>query len=297
VRENAGVDRSRALAEFLRSRRERLAPGDVGLPDSPRRRTPGLRREDVAWLADMSVEYYTRLEQGRKLHPSAQVVDALSRALRLGVDERRYLTTLATPDGADPMATDAGDLTDPGHVRHGVRQLIEHLDHLPCVVLTRYFDIVAWNRLYAALVVDLGALPSCERNLLRLMVLDPAVRERYVNLEEMVRYSVAQLRATAVLDPDSPRLSALVAGLSARSEVFREAWASHDVAAKRYGHKVIRHPEVGTVHLDYEVMPADDQVLVIHTPEPGSPSAAALEFLGVVAGEADLAGERFSRDH
>ncbi|MGL5930022.1 MAG: helix-turn-helix transcriptional regulator [Dermatophilaceae bacterium] len=240
----------------------------------------------------MSVEYYTRLEQGRKLHPSTQVVDALSRALRLDVDERRYLATLATPEGADPVPSEESDATD---VRRGVRQLLGHLDHLPCVVLTRYFDVVAWNRLYAALIVDLGSLPRCERNLLRLLVSDPAVQERYVNLDEMVRYSVAQLRAAAVLDPDSPSLSALVAELSARSQLFRTAWASQDVAAKRYGRKVVRHPDVGSVSLDYEVMPVDDvgdQVLVIHTPEPGSPSAAALEFLAVIAGENDLAGGR-----
>ncbi|MGL5818761.1 MAG: transcriptional regulator, partial [Phycicoccus sp.] len=205
------------------------------------------------------------------------------------VDERRYLATLAAPEGADPVPVVARQL------RRGVQQLLGHLEHLPCVVLTRYFDVVAWNRLYAALVVDPGPLPQCERNLLRLMVLEPLVRERYGNLEEMVHHSVAQLRVTAVLDPDSPRLSALVAELSAGSELFRSVWASHDVAVKRHGRKVVRHPDVGTVHLDYEVMPVDDagdQMLVIHTPEPGSPSAAALEFLAVVAGETDLAGGR-----
>ncbi|MGL5809617.1 MAG: helix-turn-helix transcriptional regulator [Nocardioides sp.] len=283
------MDRNTALAEFLRTRRARLTPTDVGLPDSPRRRTPGLRREDVARLADVSVEYYTRLEQGRKLHPSAQVIDALARALRLGYDERHYLARVAAPGSGEDA------LSGRQQVRPGVLQLLSYLDHLPCLVMDRYFEVLTWNRLAAALIFDFDLVPCCERNLLRLLVLDERVRSRYVNFAEVVRRAVAQLRAVAVLDPDAPALAALVGELSVKSEVFRAAWASHDVRMNRFGRKVIRHPEVGVMELDYEVlMPGDTSgpFLVIHSVEPGTSSATALELLSVIAEERDGRSDR-----
>jgi transcriptional regulator with XRE-family HTH domain len=278
--DTVGMDRSKALAEFLRTRRARLLPSDVGLPDSPRRRTPGLRRDDVARLADVSVEYYTRLEQGRKVRPSPTVVDCLARALRLQPDERDYLAALAMPEA---IGSDA-----PSHapVRHGLRQLLAHLDHLPCVVLGPYCEVLAWNRLAAALMVDFGCVPMCQRNILRLLVLDERMRSRYVNFEEVLRRAVAQLRAVAVQCPDDPALTSLVGELCVKSEHFREAWARHDVAMNRYGTKIIRHPEVGEIELSYEVLNpggASGPYFVIHTVEPGSPSATALELLAVIA--------------
>jgi transcriptional regulator with XRE-family HTH domain len=277
------VNRNLALADFLRARRARLTPADVGLPDSPRRRTPGLRREDVARLADVSVEYYTRLEQGRKLRPSHQVIDALVRALRLSNDERHYLAAIASPgSGADP-------LLEREQVRPGIVRLLRHLDHLPCVVMGRYFEILKWNQLAAALIFDFERVPCEERNLLRLLILEERVRSRYVNFAEVVQRATAQLRAVAVVDPTAPELCALVQELSAKCEVFRDAWHSQDVKMNRYGKKTLNHPEVGLVELEYEVlMPGESSgpFLVIHTVEPGSPSATALELLRMITREA-----------
>jgi transcriptional regulator with XRE-family HTH domain len=291
VGETAPMDRSEALSEFLRSRRARLLPADVGLADSPRRRTPGLRRDDVARLADVSVEYYTRLEQGRKLRPSPSVVDALARALNLEPDERNYLAALAAPDGAGP-----GDARRCS-VRPGLRQLLDNLDHLPCMVLGPYCEVLAWNRLAAAVIFDFGSVPVCQRNILRLLVLDERVRSRYVNFDEVVQRAVAQLRAVAVQWPDDPALTSLVGELCVKSEDFRDAWARHDVAMNRHGTKRILHPLVGEIELSYEVLNPGDPggpFVVIHTVEPGSASETALQLLAVVADEnlpIDVVGE------
>jgi transcriptional regulator with XRE-family HTH domain len=273
------VDRHTEFALFLRSRRERLSPQDSGLPPSTtRRRTPGLRREEVAQLAGVSVDYYVRLEQGRKLRPSPAVLQALARALHLDPDEFRHMVTLLDQGpAAAPRA--------PERVRPGVRRLLERLDPTPAFVLGRRMDVLAWNTMAAALLGDFGSLPAARRNMIWLLFLHPPTRSRYVNWADNARESIAHLRAAYGRHPDDPAMIELVDELSAKSVEFRELWARRDVREKGYGRKVVDHPDVGRLELEYETLrlPDSDQMLVSFTAPADSPSQAALDLLAVLA--------------
>lgn len=283
------LDRRAELSEFLRTRRARLKPEDVGLPDFGRhRRVPGLRREELSQLAGVSVAYYTRLEQGNGRNVSAEVLDAIARALRLTDAERAHLTHLAKPKQHKKKTTARTE-----QVRGSIRQLLDSID-VPAYVSGRRSDIVAWNRMAAAVFGDWAELPAQERNWARLVFLRPEYRDLFVPWEQKATDMVSYLRMDAGCHPDDPRLSALVGELSVKSEEFRRLWATHDVKEKNFGVKQLRHPLVGELTLNFESFPLSDgteQVLVTYHAEPGSPSAEALRLLASWGADATRAGE------
>lgn len=273
------LDQRAELGEFLRSRRARLRPEDVGLPDYGRhRRVPGLRREELAQLAGVSVAYYTRLEQGHGQNVSAEVLDAIARALRLDGTESDHLTHLARP-----RARGRGRSRRPQQVRPELRSLMEAMEGVPAYLVGRRQDVIGWNRLAAAVFGDFGAMPPAERNLVRLVFLDPATAELYAEWECRACEVVSNLRMYAGQYPDDEQLSVLVGELSVKSEEFRRLWAAHTVADKKtHGVKRLRHPVVGELVLPFETLALPDdpaQFLVTYHAVPGSPSADALRLL------------------
>lgn len=266
------------LGTFLRSRRAALDPHQAGLPDDGRlRRVPGLRREELAQLAHVSVDYIVRLEQGRTRRVSRPVLDALADALGLAPDERDYLFTVADVAPATPARR-------PGlpEVAPRLRQLLDTMPDVPAMVLNRRMDVLAWNRGIAALLTDFGALRPAERNLIRLTFLDDAVRALYADWPRAARECVAVLRMEAGRNPHDSALSALVGELSVRDPDFRTWWAGHDVRGPRQLTKTYHHPVAGTLTLDVQQFSVDthpDQQLVAYTAEPGSASHEALSFL------------------
>jgi transcriptional regulator with XRE-family HTH domain len=265
------------LREFLRSRRSRIAPADAGLTDHRPRRVPGLRREELAQLAGVSVDYYTRLEQGRDLNVSPEVLGAIATALRLRDDERAHLFDLARPTRQRRKST----AIPPQRVRPGIRTLIDSLT-TPAFVLGCRLDVLAANRMARALLCDFDARPRRDRNHARWVFLDPAARERYLDWEEIARDNVASLRMFAGRYPDDPELSALIGELTVKSPEFASWWADHEVLRRGHGIKRYHHPVVGELTVAYEALPipdATDQTLFIYTAEPGSPSEQALQLL------------------
>ncbi|AXB44927.1 helix-turn-helix transcriptional regulator [Amycolatopsis albispora] len=248
-----GVDPAQELAVFLRARRERLDPGDFGLPSRRQaRRTPGLRREEVAELAGVSTDYIVRLEQARGLRPSAAVVESLARALRLAPAERAYLFDLAQqrPRTADkPATTPAPQLAE----------LVAELSPLPAMLLNHRYDILAWNTEMTRLLVDFEALPPSQRNAMWLCLRHPKIREYYVDRERVVREGIAHLRAAWAVHPDDRALSGLIADFLAHDEEFARLWAERDVQVNARGRKVLRRPDAGEIALNFEVlMPLED---------------------------------------
>ncbi|MFI1763629.1 helix-turn-helix domain-containing protein [Streptomyces sp. NPDC020800] len=272
------LDRRAELSEFLRSRRARLKPEDVGLPDFGRhRRVPGLRREELAQLAGVSVAYYTRLEQGNGRNVSAEVLDAIARALRLTDAEHAHLTHLAKPKAhkKKPAARQQ-------QVRGALRQLLDTMDGVPAYVVGRRSEILAWNRMAAAVFGDWSLLPPAERNWARLVFLHREYRDLFVDWEQKAIDIVCALRMDAGCHPDDARLSALVGELSVRSEQFRRLWATHDVKEKSHGVKRLHHPLVGDLSLNFEgfrLTDGSELSLVTYHAEPGSPSAQSLRLL------------------
>jgi transcriptional regulator with XRE-family HTH domain len=265
------------LSEFLRSRRARLQPEDVGLPDYGRRRVPGLRREELAQLAGVSVDYYVRLEQGRNIQPSDSVLEAIASALRLSDDERAHLFTLVRPRRRPRRRA-------PERVRPGIQQLLDALG-VPAFVTGRRLDVLAHNALAEAVMGGFR-----ERNLLRVVFLEPEARELYPDWEQVAAETVNFLRLLA--DPDDADLAALVGELSLHSAEFRRLWARHDVRAKRGGVKRIAHPLVGPLEFDYETLQLSDadQWLTTYTARPGSPTATALGLLDSLGRSDDRGG-------
>ncbi|GGS60550.1 MULTISPECIES: helix-turn-helix transcriptional regulator [Streptomyces] len=285
------LDRRAELSEFLRTRRARLQPQDVGLPEFGRaRRVPGLRREELAQLAGVSVAYYTRLEQGNGRNVSAEVLDAIARALRLTDAEHAHLNHLARPARHKKKRRPA----KVQRVRTGLLYLLDSMEGIPAYVAGARSDILAWNPMAAAVFGDWAALPAAERNWARLVFLSPAYRDLFLNWDSKASDMVSYLRLYAGCHPDDPQLSALVGELSLKSEEFRRLWATHNVKEKGHGIKLIRHPLVGDLTLSYETLnlPDDeDQQLVTYHAEPGSESAQALRLLaswGADAGRADV---------
>ncbi|WP_328744591.1 helix-turn-helix transcriptional regulator [Streptomyces sp. NBC_00285] len=271
----------RELADFLRIRRERIAPADVGLPAGPRRRTPGLRREEVAQLAYISTEYYTRLEQARAPRPSREVLAQVVRALRLSDAERDHLHHLAgTPPGPPPGPS--------REVRQSIVDLLHRLPQAAAIVISAFYEVIAWNDLAAALMEDFSALSRRDRNLVRRSFLGPHPQGRRLygvsDGEEFARSSVQRLRAASARYPDHPELTALVAELLDGSEAFARMWATHEVTVRPTLCKTFDHPLVGPVTVNCDVLDiADrDQHVVIYTATPGSPSEEALRLLSVV---------------
>lgn len=248
----------------------------MGLPESGAlRRVPGLRREEVAQLTAISTVYYTRLEQGR-IEASTPVLIALTRALRLDEDQRDYMLGLAGKENVRPRRHAAQKVRPP------LQRLLDSLTDTPALVLGRRMDILAWNPLAAALMMDFSQIPEEQRNAVRLVFTDPTFRELYVDWESAARTTVAFLRMEAADNPDDPRMTALVEDLSEQDPQFREWWAAHHVAHHAMGTKTFRHPVAGDLTLDWETLacPTDpDQQLVILTAMPGSPSHEGLRFL------------------
>ncbi|MFD3665894.1 helix-turn-helix domain-containing protein [Streptomyces sp. NPDC058659] len=275
------MDLSAELSEFLRSRRARLKPEDVGLPEFGRhRRVPGLRREELAQLAGVSVAYYTRLEQGNGRNVSMEVLDSIARALRLSDTERAHLTHLAKPT---VKKRQRAAIARPQRVRPGLGRLLDSMDGVPALLLGRRLDILAWNRMARALMGDFATWEPEERNLARMIFRDPNARDLYIDWECKAVEVVSTLRLYAGCYPDDPLLLALVGELSVKSEEFRSLWAAHTVADKGHGTKRLRHPLVGEMTLSYESMKVagddPDLVLVTYHAEPGTASADALRLL------------------
>jgi transcriptional regulator with XRE-family HTH domain len=268
------------LAEFLRTMRERLRPQDVGLPAGTARRTPGLRREEVARLAHISVEYYARLEQARGSSPSPRVLGELARALRLNPDERGHLFELA---GVAPESP-AGPRSD---VPATVLNLLEHMTDIAAFVVNARYDVLAWNHLAAALFEDFSAVPPARRNLIHRHFLHPDPATRHYGMtgaEEFGRLAVGQLRTAAGRYPRDPQIRTMVKTLYEHSAEFAELWDDHHVETGFHHHKTMRHPVVGTLQLNCDTLavPMRDQYLVCFTAEHGSLSHNALRLLSVV---------------
>src|SRR4051794_4119945 len=234
------------LGALLRNRRERLRPEDVGLPPGTRRRTRGLRREEVARLAAISPTYYTFLEQGRDLRPSAQVLDALAGALRLGEAERAHLHVLAR---REPPAAAA-----PAVVSPALAALVARLDPHAAYLTGARFDVLAWNRAAALLWTDWAARPEEERNMLLWMFLDPAARRVMVEWNDEARALLGRFRAAHARYAGDPAFGALAARLQAESAEVRDWWAAHEVAPLSSGRKRLRHPELGELELTHVVL-------------------------------------------
>ncbi|MFE3546817.1 helix-turn-helix transcriptional regulator [Nocardia sp. NPDC059177] len=268
------------LAAFLRTRRARLRPADVGLPDAGPRRTPGLRRQEVAQLAGISVDYYIRVEQARGAKPSRQVLAALARALMLTVDERDYLFRVT---GESPPPVPGPDRVVP----HAIHTVLDNLA-APAYVVDASFEVLVWNRAATAFIGDLATVEDHERNLVRWMFLmptdDPAWDDP--DTERYVRSTVAELRATYARYPGNPALAALVTELLGTAPRFAAMWADHDVAVRRTHRKHIRHPQLGPLEFEcQELHIADtDQRLIVYCADAGSPTAEV--FAALAAGVA-----------
>jgi transcriptional regulator with XRE-family HTH domain len=258
-----------ALGQLLRSRRERLVPADVGLPAGSRRRTAGLRREEVALLANVSTTYYTFLEQGRQVRPSAQVLDALAAALQMSAAERRYLEVLA--HGGDDAARGGAAVTapPPEQIDQGVADLVQRLDPFPTIVKGRRWDVLAANAAARELFTDWEALPARERNLVRWMFTTDRAREVYLDWEQEARAMLGRFRLAAARYRDDPDFTALIAELQRDSQHVRDWWPRHDVIAVGSGSKKLRHPRLGPVsysHVVLQVADNPDQTLVTYSP-------------------------------
>ncbi|MBQ0887040.1 helix-turn-helix domain-containing protein [Streptomyces sp. RM72] len=257
------------LGAFLRARRAGLSPRTVGLPDTGRRRrVTGLRREEVAELAEISTAQYTRLEQGR-IRPSAPVLDALARVLHLDDEQRAHMFDLAghAADSGRPVRRPAQQ------ARPRLLRVLHDLNRSPAMILGRRMDILAWNSLAAALITEFSEIPEKDRNFLRLLFTDPAMRELYADWEGIARAGVARLCSEAARDPDDARLLALVGQLSVRDPDFRTWWATRHGAVHGAGVQRLHHPIVGELTLDWDTLvPATgaDQRLVVWSAESGT---------------------------
>lgn len=264
------------LAAFLRGRRERRQPREVGLPDGERRRTPGLRRQEVAQLAGMSVDYYIRLEQGRGPRPSRQVLAALARALLLTGDEREYLYRVAG-ENVPPAAGPNREVPAP------IRYLLDGLPLTPAYVLDATYNVLAWNALATHFIGDLSAVDEPDRNVIRWLFRSEAARRGWDDPEN-VRFAhtaVADLRAAYARYPGDAGIESLVTELLGTSPRFAEMWERREVEVRRGTVKHVDHPRAGPLDFECQVLdvPDTDQRVILYCAEPGSRTEAAFRAL------------------
>jgi len=268
------------LGAFLKARRGDIDPSAVGLAvGGGPRRVPGLRREEVAQLAMISTDYYTRLEQGRLAGASPTVLDAMATALRLGPDERSYLYQLANKSDRQQPRKPRVERVLPQ-----TQQLLDNLRDSPALVLGRYLDILAWNRLATAVFTDFAAIPRRERNFLRMLFLDPTVRGRYVGWSSIARICVGYVRAAAE-GQGEVALSELIGDLSLRDPDFRTWWAERHANYHSHGTKTLSHPRTGEYTLDWQTLRTSDkhQTLMVMTAPAGSRGLEVLRQLDMYA--------------
>jgi transcriptional regulator with XRE-family HTH domain len=271
-----GERRREELADFLRHRREALAPEDVGLPNGGRRRTPGLRREEVAHLAGIGATWYTWLEQGRDVRASLDVLEALARALRLNQAERSHLIMLGRGEEAPPCKSPVE------RASATLRRLIENLGPNPAYIIGRRWDYLAWNDAAVALLGDLGAIPRAARNHAWLTFTDPARREMFTDWEQSSRTLVAKFRADSARHLGDPAFESLIAALRRSSPEFARAWERHEVSRSGDARKDLRHPIAGMMSFSHAVFhPAEklDQRLVLYSPLPDNETSSKLARL------------------
>jgi transcriptional regulator with XRE-family HTH domain len=255
--------RRREFATFLRTRRERLTPADVGLPAGFRRRTPGLRREEVALLAGVGATWYTWLEQGRDVRPSAEVLTALAAALKLGPAERRHLFLLS--DRPPPETREPG----PEAVPAPVLRMLDSMTGQPAYVLGRRWDVLAWNRAAAAVFGDYARLEGDERNIMHMVFADPAHRRLLVDWDRLAPVALAMFRADSARHAGDRTFERLIAVLKAANAEFRQWWPKHEVLNPFTGHKRIDHPTAKRMAFEYTslaVAERPDLKLVVYTP-------------------------------
>jgi transcriptional regulator with XRE-family HTH domain len=276
LRASNGERRRAELADFLRRRRERIRPDDVGLPNGGRRRTPGLRREEVAALAGVGTTWYTWLEQGRDVRASLDVLEALARALRLTPAERTHLILLGRGEEAPPCRPPSE------RVSPTLRRLIENLGPNPAFVLGRRWDYLAWNRAACAVFGDFDSTPRAARNHLWLTFMDPARREMFTDWERGARLAVAKFRADSARHLGDPSFEELISALRKSSPEFCKAWKRHEVARGGEGRKELRHPLAGTLvfeHAVFHPVEAPEQRLILYSPLPERETPAKLARL------------------
>jgi transcriptional regulator with XRE-family HTH domain len=275
-----GIDSREEIRDFLTTRRARITPQQAGLPAyGDNRRVPGLRREEVAMLAGVSVDYYTRLERGNARGVSDHVLDALARALQLDNAEYAHLFDLAR---AANSARPATRRTSRPHVRPGIQRILDSMATAPAYVRNERLDVLASNSLGRAVFAPLFDSPAQPVNLARFIFLDPAAQDLYYDWATIAADNVALLRAAAGRNPHDKALCELIGELSTRSETFRTRWAAHNVRFHHSGTKNLHHPVVGDLTLTYEALElAGDTTLRLnaYTAEPGSPTEDALNLL------------------
>ncbi len=273
------LDRVSELARTLRTWRDRVRPEDVGLAAGPRRRAVGLRREELAALASVSTDYLVRLEQGRAVHPSSTVVDALARALRLTEAEHEHLLRLAGHSPADARRIRR-------HMTPALQRIADRLDDLPVLVFDRAWTLQSANALGTALVGDWSALPERERNIAwrHFVGLPGRVARPPAETESFESELVGDLQTAIGRYPEDPELQRLTGDLRTRSPRFAALWEACPVAVRASERKVVDHPEVGRLELDCDVLRSDgtDLVLVVYSAQPGSPDAETLRLLRVI---------------
>ena len=255
-------ERRQALADFLRQRRACLSPAEVGLPPGMRRRTPGLRREEVAQLANMGTSWYVWLEQGRDVHPSAQVLESLAQALRLTLNERRHLFLLAGQP-LPPHASFLEERTSPEF-----QQVLDDLNPTPAYAVGRRWDLLAWNKAADGLFAISEASSLYARNLVWRLFTSPTMRER-PNWEQVARGTLAEFRTASARYPGDRWFEELIEDLKRVSPEFRRWWPHHDVRSALDGRKVMEHPTLGHLefeHLTLQVLSNPDVRIMIYTP-------------------------------
>ncbi|MEU7305761.1 helix-turn-helix transcriptional regulator [Streptomyces sp. NPDC007206] len=274
------------LGRFLRARRAGISPAEAGLAvASGLRRTPGLRREELATLAGISVDYYTRLERGRETRPSPSVVDSLARALRLAEDEHEHLRSLAVR----AARTAPEPPTVPSRtVRPGVKLLLESLRPNPAHVVSRTGDLLAANPGGLRLLAGIEEWPARQRNIARYVFLHPAARDLFHDWATQIRGCVARLRALAGTDPDAPDLTRLAGELLLKSPEFARLWERYDIKGHAHGRKTFHHPEVGDLTLGYQSMELEGTPghrLITYYAQPGSTEYDALVLLDMLGAQ------------